>query len=284
MTDVIGMIFSIEEFTVFDGPGIRTSVFLKGCPLRCSWCHSPEGQCYEKQVLKSPNGCISCGACISLAKEKTGREELIRECVDVCPRNLIRVAGEDVTADEVYRRVMKNKDFFACDGGVTFSGGEPLMQADFLIACLERFGGEVNRCVQTSGYCDNEKFRKVAEKTDLFLYDIKIVNSEKMKRYTGGDSHVVLGNLEALVEMKNNFIIRIPLIPGVTDTEENIDDIISVLKKYDIKYAEAMPYNTMAGAKYSLAGRKFMPEYDHFAPVNIPREKFAQNDIELKIL
>ena len=285
MSDIKGRIFSVEEFTVFDGPGIRTSVFLKGCPLHCSWCHSPEGQSSYPQFLKNPNGCLGRGACTDIALKKTGKKELTAESAEVCPRGLIRLAGEEVTPDDIFDRIIKNEQFYVSSGGgVTFSGGEPLMQADFLIECLDLFEGRIHRCVQTSGHCPSDKFKAVAERTDLFLYDIKLVNSEKMHRYTGGDSKLIINNLQHLVNTEKDFIIRIPLIPGVTDTDENISDIISLLKNLDIEYAEAMPYNSMAGAKYPLAGKAFTPDYDHNAKVKIPSEAFEKNGIRLRIL
>lgn len=152
--------------------------------------------------------------------------------------------------------------------------------------CLYRYCSEKDgeKRTDSRGQCPADKFKAVAEKTDLFLYDIKLVNPEKMHRYTGGDSNIIINNLQHLVNTEKDFIIRIPLIPGVTDTDENISDIISLFKKPDIKYAEAMPYNNMAGAKYPLAGRVFMPEYDHNAKVKIPSEAFEKNGIQLRII
>ena len=278
-----GRIFSIEEFSTFDGPGIRTTVFFKGCPLKCSWCHNPEGQSFDVQILKNPNGCIHCMQCEKVATELTGSSKLIKECIDVCPNRLIRESGTEYTATELFEKIIKNKDFFTkSGGGVTFSGGEPLAQPEFLSECLERFDGEIHRTIQTSGFCDTLIFSELMKKTDLFLFDLKIIDSELSKKYTAADSNVILNNLAQLSDIPH--IIRIPLIPEITDTKANITDIINVLKYHNIKYAEALPYNKMAGAKYPLCGREYQPQFNPDTNVYIPNKEFRENNIILKIL
>ena len=285
MKDIKGLIFSIEEFSVFDGPGIRTTVFLKGCPLKCSWCHNPEGQRAEREIVQSPNGCLHCGKCEERAKVVTGDTELIEECIEVCPRNLIRVSGQEYTAHELSDMILKNSVFYKeSGGGVTFSGGEPLFQHEFLYECLKTLKNKVKRCIQTSGFCSEEVFRQILSETDLFLFDLKVIDREKALKYTGADISVILKNLDILVKSCTQFIIRLPLIPSVTDTEENIGNIIKILKSYNIDYAEALPYNKMAGAKYKLCGRKYLPDFDETKEVYIPENEFKQSGITLKIL
>ena len=280
-----GLVFSIEEFSVFDGPGIRTTVFLKGCPLHCSWCHNPEGQSFRSEIVKSPNGCSGCGACIRASLQETGTETLSTASIAACPQNLIRVAGERYTAEALCKKLLKNRVFYqASGGGVTFSGGEPLAQPDFLLECLTRLKGQVDRGIQTSGACPCDTFTRILAETDLVLFDIKLVNKDALKRYTGADGDMVYRNFDTLVNSGKKFLVRIPLIPGVTDTEENIQDIITLLNAYGISYAEAMPYNPMAGAKYPLAGKKFVPDYDAAQPIHIPTEEFRAENIELRIL
>ncbi len=280
-----GLVFSIEEFSVFDGPGIRTSVFLKGCPLSCSWCHNPEGQSFQPEIVKSPNGCSGCGACIRASVQETGKTDLSLASVAACPQNLIRVAGERYSAEALCEKLLKNRVFYQTSGGgVTFSGGEPLAQPDFLLECLTRLDGLVHRGVQTTGFCPPDLFSRVLTVTDLMLFDIKLVNKTALKRYTGADSRIVYRNFETLIKSKKTYLVRIPLIPGVTDTKENIEDIIALLKSYGISYAEAMPYNPMAGAKYPLVGKTFTPDFDPQQPVHIPTEEFRANHIELRVL
>lgn len=284
MSNVKGMVFAIEEFSTFDGPGIRTTVFLKGCPLRCSWCHNPEGQSFEQEVLKSPNGCLKCGRCIETARKLTGKAVLVPECVPVCPRNLIRISGTEYSADELCQKLLKNVRFYQNGGGVTFSGGEPLSQARFVKECFINLKGKVSRALQTSGYCDKNVFADILTETDYVLFDLKVLNPELSKKHTGADISVILDNFDTLVKSGVPFTVRLPLIPGVTDTEENIKDIIQILKSHGINYAEALPYNKSAGAKYKLCDREYLPQFDAKREVHIPIKEFSENNIELKVL
>lgn len=279
-----GTIFSIEEFSVFDGPGIRTTVFLKGCPLRCSWCHNPEGQSREKEVLRNSSECLNCGRCTEVALQLTGKPELIEECVSVCPKNLIRVCGTEYEAKDLCTKLKKNKIFYGTDGGVTFSGGEPLLQAQFLSECLTLLKGDIHTAVQTSGYTDQAVFREILAKADLFLFDLKVMDEQNAKRYTGVGSAAILKNFDSLAASGKSLLVRIPLIPEVVATEKNLEDIIRILKYYGITYAEAMPYNQLAGAKYALCGRTYTPNFNPDTPVTPPTELFAKHGITLKIL
>lgn len=280
-----GTIFAIEEFSVFDGPGIRTTVFMKGCHLSCSWCHNPEGKSIQPEILKNPNGCTGCKECEKEALRITGKKVLVEECIAVCPKNLIRRCGIRYTSDELYEKLIKNKKFYqSSGGGVTFSGGEPLLQAEFVLSVLEKLNDKIHRCIQTSGSCDRAVFSEILKETDLFLFDFKLIEAERLKKYTNADSKTVYDNFDLLYQSGVPFIIRIPLIPTVTDTKENILDIIKLLKYYHITYAEALPYNQLAGSKYPLAGKQYLPQFDPAIPINIPTEEFQRNGIELKVL
>lgn len=279
-----GTIFSIEEFSVFDGSGIRTTVFLKGCPLRCSWCHNPEGQSRKKEILRNLSECLHCGKCTQIALQLTGKPELIEACVDVCPKNLIRVCGTEYEAKDLCTKLKKNKIFYGTDGGVTFSGGEPLLQAQFLSECLTLLKGDIHTAVQTSGYTDQAVFREILAKADLFLFDLKVMDEQNAKRYTGVGSAAILKNFDTLAASGKSLLVRIPLIPEVVATEKNLEDIIRILKYYGITYAEAMPYNKLAGAKYALCGRTYTPNFNPDTPVTPPTELFAKHGITLKIL
>lgn len=284
MKDKKGLVFAIEEFSVFDGPGIRTTVFLKGCPLKCSWCHNPEGQSFLPQIVKSPNGCINCGNCIK-ASVAAGHNGLSGESIAACPRNLIRLSGKEYSADELLALLLKNKRILdSAGGGVTFSGGEPLSQPDFLLDVLKGLSGKLNRCIQTSGYAPYEVFAEIIKETDYFLYDLKVLNPELSLKYTGADLSVILKNFDLLMKSGKDFTVRIPLIPSVTDTKENVNAITELLSGYGVSYAEALPYNNMAGAKYTMCQREYEPQFDPQRQVYLPVNEFKEKGIELKIL
>lgn len=256
------LIFSIEEFSTFDGPGIRTTVFLKGCPLRCSWCHNPEGQAYHNEILKAQSGCIGCGACI-----RAGDGQVDGRSIAVCPNRLLRFAGEVYTPVQLVEKLSGNFDILKfAGGGVTFSGGEPLSHSEFLTDCLTLLKGRVHTAVQTSGYAPAAVFDRMLELTDYVLYDIKLADTEAHRRYTGVGNETILRNFRALTESGKDFTIRTPLIPGVTDTEENLTAIAALLKAHGVSQIELLPYNKAAGGKYAAAGRVFAPDYDEDIP------------------
>lgn len=268
-----GTVFSIEECSVYDGPGIRTTVFLKGCPLRCSWCHNPEGQEAAPKIVKSPNGCLHCGAC----EEERGYTE---KSITACPRQLLRWCGEHYTPEMLCKKLLKNKVLL---DGVTFSGGEPLYQHSFLTACLKLLKGQLHRAVQTSGYASEAVFAEMLQNTDYLLFDLKIMDGEAHKFHTGQSNDPILENFELLVKSGVEFVPRTPLIPGVTDTEENLTAIAKLLQSYGIGYIELLPYNPMAGSKYALAGKKFSPTYDPKIKPQPREELFQTYGIKVKV-
>lgn len=276
-----GTVFSIEEFSVYDGPGIRTTVFLKGCPLRCKWCHNPEGQLFESEIVKSPNGCIECGGCIEAADIKNGKICFTQESIKACPRKLLRVCGKRYEAQELCEKLLKNKDMLR-DGGVTFSGGEPLAQSGFLIECLDILKGDLHTAVQTSGFCESEVFKEVLERADYFLFDLKLADDTLHREYTGVSNENILKNFELLTQSKKDYVVRIPLIPTVTDTAENIKGICEIMQGNGVAYAELMPYNKMAGSKYKMTGREY--ELNIPAECNVQTEVFDSFGIKTKIL
>ncbi len=280
---MIGTVFSIEEFSIYDGPGIRTTVFLKGCPLSCSWCHNPEGQTVAPQIIKSPNGCLNCGACKKHAVYDERGFLYTEKSIAACPNNLLRVCGERISAEDLVAKLMKNQRLLK-DGGVTFSGGEPLMQGEFLKECLSLLKGKIHTAVQTSGYCDRRLFQEIVALADLFLFDIKLIDDEKHKKYTGVSNKKILRNFTELVTSDKAFTVRIPLIPSVTDTEENITQIANLLKKNGVTFAEALSYNKMAGGKYAMVGREYKPAFDESVEVNLHSEIFEQHGIQIRLL
>jgi len=277
------LVFAIEEFSVFDGPGIRTSVFLMGCPLRCEWCHNPEGQSFENFILRSPNGCLNCGNCLKFAKNDSGRTVFTEESIKNCPNALLRYCAKEYTAEELYSKLEKNLSILnTAGGGVTFSGGEPTSSPEFLLESLSLLNGKTNRAVQTCGYCSPSLFTKVLDNCDYILFDIKLVDDALHKRYTGVSNDLILQNFRTLASSGKDFVIRTPLIPTVTDTEENIEGIARLLKENGINYIELLPYNQMSGSKYRLAGKVYEPSFDESVPAAIRTELFAEYGIQAK--
>lgn len=279
-----GTIFSIEEFSVYDGPGIRTTVFLKGCPLKCSWCHNPEGQSTDIEIVRSPNGCIGCNLCIKASVFKNEQLAFTEESIKKCPQNLLRFCGEEISSDALLEKLMKNQVILNNGGGVTFSGGEPFMQSKFLFDCLNKLKGNLHTAIQTTGYTSEENFKTSLKLTDYFLYDLKIADSDLHKHYTGVSNEIILKNFSTLAKSGTEFVVRIPLIPSVTDTIENITKISQILKENDVSYVELLPYNKMAGGKYKMLLREYNPDFDESQEVVIQEEVFDKFNIKWKVL
>lgn len=278
-----GRIFNIEEFAVHDGPGIRKLVFFKGCPLQCSWCHNPEGISFKKELMVSYASCIGCNKCIEVCENN----ECIAcgKCVAVCPLRLRRIAGKDYEAKELANELLKGKDVLInTGGGITISGGEPLAQPVFLFELIEHLR-PVNVAVETSGYANSAVFRKMAERVDLVLMDIKHTDTVIHKQFTGVGNDQILSNLEYLKHSDTEHIIRIPLIPGVNDTKENIEKTIELVKSSkNLKRIELLPYHKTAGAKYPMVRKKFVPGFDTNAEVQTHLELFKKNNLKVEIL
>jgi len=247
-----GLLFDIREFTVHDGPGFRTTVFLKGCPLRCAWCHNPEGLSPEPQVLRTPAG--------------------------------ERLAGETWTAERLASLLLRQADVLRDGGGgVTFSGGEPLFQAGFVADVLDRLQG-LHAVLDTSGFAEPEAFRLVASRSQLVLLDLKLIDPEAHRRWTGADNAPVLANLDLLSGLGVPFVVRVPLVPGVTDGAGNLAAIARAVRgRPGLVRVELLPYNRAAGAKYAAAGLEFRPGFDEGRPVNADVSAFRAEGIEARV-
>ena len=266
-----GLIFSIEEFALYDGPGIRVNVFFKGCPLRCRWCHNPEGLSPDKQIVHSPNGCIGCGACreVCVSPENC---RLCGKCIIHCPRGLIRVCGEEWESEALAKHILKFSPILA-DGGVTFSGGEVLMQADFLCDLLDRTAS-LHRAIETSGFGSTEAFEQVISKTDLVYYDLKVMDGEKHKLYTGADNAIILKHARRLMHSGVPYVFRVPFIKDVNTDEENLRQLAAFLSEAPAPVeVEFLLYNKMAGAKYPLAGMQYTESFEQPDEEDIARAK-----------
>lgn len=279
-------VFSIEEFSVYDGPGIRTTVFLKGCPLNCNWCHSPEGKRFNNVSLRSPNGCLHCNKCVDVCDFKRLKCVGCAKCIDVCPRDLIRMSAIDYDISDLVKKLLKNVDILNVNkGGITISGGEPLFQIDQTLELIRELKGKTHLVLQTSGYGDSSKFKEIVENLDLVLFDMKIMNQGLAEKFEEIDNSIIFKNFEILKNSKTKFIIRVPLIPGVIDTKENLSEIIHRIKDAkNLLRVELLPYNKYAGSKYKLAGMNFKPMYDENFESKPHLELFKQFGIETRVL
>jgi len=224
-----GIIFDIKRFAVHDGPGIRTTIFLKGCPLNCIWCHNPEGISSDLQNIKS--------------QTKIGQRIFYS----------YKIIGKEVSTDIVVDEILKDKIFYdESKGGVTFSGGEPLCQIDFLYELLTKCKEyNLHTTVDTCGYASLKDLKQIVSLTDLFLYDLKIINDKMHKKCTGVSNKIILSNLEYLIMKKAKVIVRIPIIPSINDQAENINDVIDYLQKVKFKSTiELLPFHNAADNKY----------------------------------
>ena len=245
-----GIIFDIQRFSVHDGPGIRTTVFMKGCPLRCRWCHNPEGLNASLELRFFEEKCLACGACG--ARERA-------EDAERCPSKALVVCGKEVTPELVLSEILKDKRFYKNDGGVTFSGGDCLLQADFVASVLALAKKEgINTAIDTCGCVPWSEIEKTLDNCDLYLYDIKCIDSALHKEYTGRENDIILDNLMRLDLCGKDIWIRIPIIPGFNNNEEEIGKIAEFISTLSsVKRVTLIPYNTLGVNKYKTLGIEY---------------------------
>ena len=246
-------IFDIERNSFVDGPGIRTTVFFKGCNLRCAWCHNPESQDYKPQMMFYKDKCKGCGKCKEICPT-LDRCTLCGKCTIYCPVDARKVCGREYTVDEVFAEVIKDKAYYDnSGGGVTFSGGECMLQTDFLLEILKRCKENgIHTAVDTAGHIPFESFEKILPHTDLFLYDIKCFDSEKHQKYVGVGNKIILENLSKLFQANAKIWIRVPVISGINDSIEEMQLIKGFLDKNGKpERIELLPYHAMGENKYA---------------------------------
>lgn len=271
-----GRIFRIQRFSIHDGYGIRTTVFLKGCPLRCIWCHNPESQNFERELGYMREKCVYCFRCVEICEMKAikpseierkieiDREKcnLCEKCVKVCSGKALEIFGFDVEAEEVVKIIERDKVFYRhSGGGATFSGGEPYYQPKFLLSllslCRER---GINTAVDTSGYTSWKTIAESVDLVDLFLYDLKDYNTERHKAMTGAGNELIISNLKRITEVmkSSQVVVRIPFILGSNfNTREDFNGFLKVLAQVGAERVDVLPYHSLARDKYRWLGREF---------------------------
>jgi len=262
-TEPSGLVFDIMRYSLHNGPGIRTTVFLKGCPLSCWWCHNPESQAAKPQLIYFEDRCRQCGDCIaacphhaiSLAGDAIRTSiacQACGTCVAACLANARELVGRAMTVAQVIAEIEKDFIFFdESGGGVSFSGGEPLLQPAFLEALLDACRQRrIHTVLDTCGLVKHDLLLRLSEKADLILYDLKLVDSTRHQQHTGVSNDCILQNLEALARSNKEIIIRFPVVPGVNDSDEDVEQMLSFLTRLPLRRIDLLPYHQMGIAKY----------------------------------
>jgi pyruvate formate lyase activating enzyme len=282
-----GCIFDIKRFAVHDGPGIRTTVFLKGCPLNCIWCQNPEGIGSGRDIWVKQEKCIGCGACVAVCPPKalsleTGRISIGRDlcrfcnaCVNSCPARAIQRIDREFSPESLADELALDKLFFDISGGgVTLSGGEPLAQPDFTLALLERLRAKnIHTCIETSLFAPETVVRRLPGMLDYLICDIKFIDGKDHLKYTGGPNDTILENFRYLAGSLKKILVRVPLIPGVTAAEKNLRAIGNFVRSCDPDIpVELLNYNWFSGSKYALLDK---PHFNNEARA-FPEEEISR--------
>jgi pyruvate formate lyase activating enzyme len=295
-----GVVFDIKRFALDDGPGIRTTAFLKGCPLHCWWCHNPEGQSPAPELMYRKNLCVSCKECekTCLQQALSFKEKQLRidrdkcnrcgDCVHACPGGALTIVGKRMNVDDVVEELAKDSAFYnQSNGGITVSGGEPLMQLAFLDAILTACKKKhIHTAVDTSGYSSPSALRRIRNSTDLFLYDLKIMDDNKHRRFIGASNKRILENFQMLAEAGSRMLVRFPMIPNINDDEANIEQTAVFITSCGIDSICLLPYHRSGIEKYRSLGRKYRLERTETPSdnrINTVRKRFEAHGVSAMI-
>lgn len=303
---IIGHIYDIQGYSVHDGPGIRTTVYTKGCPLRCLWCHSPESQTFGDELSYMPLRCVGiekCGQCLRactkqailvsepeeslqnpgemITKVLIDREKCDNclECVKACPAQALMSSGYDITVEDALKRVLQDRAFFGTDGGITISGGEPMAQFDFTYELARRSKEEgITVCIDTTGYCAGELLEKMIPVTDLFLYDLKEMDSRKNERFTGVKNERILENARRIAAGGGKMQIRIPTVPKLNADLDNMRRTAEFCRELGdaVTMVQVLPYHRMGIPKYQRLDRKYP-----ITNIEPPTDEFMEERLEI---
>lgn len=268
---VEGTVFDIDTFAVHEGPGIRMAVYLKGCPLSCAWCHSPESQNAQPELIYLWGRCVLCGACGAVCTQGVhevgeGGHALVRDrcvvcgrCVRECPSGALQIVGRRVSAGEIARRAVRMEPFFRhSGGGVTLTGGEVTGQADFAAAVLDACRREgIHTAVETCGACPWDRLEPLVRRSDLVLYDLKLMDDAAHRRWTGASNEPVLANARRLAACDLDVEVRVALIPRITATRANLTALFAFVAEIGLKRVALLPYNPSSSAKYEWLQRPY---------------------------
>ncbi|HBG28781.1 MAG: hypothetical protein A2Y10_07035 [Planctomycetes bacterium GWF2_41_51] len=295
------LIFDIKRFAISDGPEIRTTIFFKGCPLKCPWCHNPEGISFRQEFFWRRTKCSECNECIRICPHGYDPKDVkrlnekfeeclnCRKCVDICPTGAITIIGKEIELADLIELISRDIDYYADSGGVTFSGGEPLAHMSYLQRALEeckRIG--VNTCIETSGFCSKEDLLLIIDYVDFFMFDLKLANKEESQRVIGANIDKIVENLNIITSEKK-CVLRLPMIRDLTDTKENIELLLAILRqipnKKNLSRVELLPYHKLGESKYICLGKETLKVFEPSTESNLNciKEKISSLNYNVSI-
>lgn len=300
LKEVNGWVFDIQRYSIHDGPGIRTLVFLKGCPLRCPWCANPESQLPHAELRFVENLCNGCKLCVEACPVQAIREEkgsvkfdrkictVCGECATVCPTKAVSIVGEVKTVREILEVLEKDRVFFeGSGGGITLSGGEPLAQPEFAGAIMQASKTKgFHTAIETTGYQQWDLVKSIFMHTDTVLFDIKIMDAVRHEKTVGVSNNLILSNAKKIADMRKQMVIRVPIVPGLNDDFENLDETLAFAERIGVHEVHFLPYHRLGQLKYAQLGRSY--EIGSIEPPSVEKmeelvEKVKRRGVILKI-